>query len=724
MSPPPASDSPAQPHTNTSTEVHHSTIVQETSEASERPRKRRRSSPDPEREVVLASASGSASSGTQRRKAKRPRARDTITDETTEPSMRLDHTHEHRARQSTNGSSANGGSSPHSHTNGSAKSSNGESNGYHTNGHTDGASAVIRHQPHDGTPFHGHDREEVTRILLQSLSDLGYHGAAKQLSGESGYELEIPSVAAFRSAVLGGEWEEAEAVLFGSSGGDEGAEGDGGGVMLGNGHSVAEWKRSRELVPSRNGHARRGLPLAESADTTFMRFMLRQQKYLELLENRDLNAALSVLRTELTPLKRDIARLHALSSLVMCQSPDDLRRQAEWDGAQGESRNLLLSDLSRYIAPSVMIPEHRLATLFTAVQEEQIMNCRYHNTTAQPSLYQDHECPADDFPLETYLELRNHTDEVWHLEFSHDGSMLATAGKDGIVCVYDTETFSLRHEIQEHNRNNHPTDSTKGVCYVAFSPNDEYLISCSQNNDFVVISTRDGRRVAHADHFDYPVTTAAWLPDSETFVIGTQGSQRPLGLYSIPGGNGTSSSSGMRNNEIHSWRDPPWDLSQKENRNSFRISDCAVSADGARMAATTLDHGIMVFDLRSRTKIAEWSLEDKLTSIHFSADGTQLLVSMNGGRVLALDSVTGETIMRYEGAQQDKFVIRSSFGGAGENFVISGSEDSRVLVWRRQTGCLVASLEAHVGGTVNAVAWSPTNHGMFASAGDDRRVRM
>lgn len=37
---------------------------------------------------------------------------------------------------------------------------------------------------------------------------------------------------------------------------------------------------------------------------------------------------------------------------------------------------------------------------------------------------------------------------------------------------------------------------------------------------------------------------------------------------------------------------------------------------------------------------------------------------------------------------------------------------------------LVAALDAHHPGTVNAVAWHPTNPGIFASAGDDRRVRM
>lgn len=181
-----------------------------------------------------------------------------------------------------------------------------ETNGYHTNGTGPGPVAV---QPNT-SPFFGHDREEVTRILLQSLSDLGYNQAARQLSAESGYELEIPSVAAFRSALQHGEWEEAEALLFGQEETD-------GGVMLGNGHSISpSWRKGRLSFGSQNGFARRGLPLAEGADTTSLKFLLRQQKYLELLENRDLNTALNVLRNELTPLKRDIGRLHALSRCV------------------------------------------------------------------------------------------------------------------------------------------------------------------------------------------------------------------------------------------------------------------------------------------------------------------------------------------------------------------------------------------------------------------------
>ncbi|KAI5364966.1 Putative WD40/YVTN repeat-like-containing domain superfamily [Septoria linicola] len=631
--------------------------------------------------------------------------------------MRLESTERTQQRPSTNGSSQHG-SSPN--TNGSVKS---ETNGYHTNGHVE--SAVVR----NNEPFFGHDREEVTRILLQTLSDLGYRDAAKQLSKESGYELEIPSVAAFRNAVLSGDWDEAESLLLGSDPED-------GGVSLDIGHGASWRKDARLSIGSQNALSRKGLPLAEGANITLLKFFLRQQKYLELLEKRDLNAALNVLRSELTPLKTDTGRLHFLASLVMCPTTDDLHVQAEWSGVRGTSRSNLLSEISKSISPSVMIPEHRLATLLTSVQEEQVLDCRYHNTMVMPSLYTDHDCSADDFPLQTQLELRTHSDEVWFLEFSHDGSMLATAGKDGLVVVYDTIRWRPIHEFREHERSPHATASNsvggasdnRGICYVAFSPDDQYLISCSQNNEFVVVSIRDGQRVCHADHFDYPVTTAAWLPDSQTFIVGTQGSRRPLGMYSLRSAGSSNSGSVLRNPEIHSWRDPPWDPSMKSDQpTSFRITDCAVDATGTRMAATTIDNRIMVYSLGSADrycKLAEWQMEDRLTSINFSADGNLLLVNMNEGKVLAIDSETGEIARSYDGAHQREFVIRSAFGGAGESFVISGSEDSKVYIWRRQTGHLVTALEAHHPGTVNAVAWHPTNHGIFASAGDDRRVRI
>lgn len=165
--------------------------------------------------------------------------------------------------------------------------------------------------------YFGHDREEVTRILIQALVDMGYQSAAENVSRDSGFDLESPTVAAFRSAVLQGSWSEAEKLLDGAStpeapGGDQG----------------------------------NGLVLATGTDRNMMRFWVRQQKYLELLEQRDTSRALVVLRTELTPLYQDTDKLRLLSSLLMCRSTEDLKSRASWDGAEGQSRRNLLSELS------------------------------------------------------------------------------------------------------------------------------------------------------------------------------------------------------------------------------------------------------------------------------------------------------------------------------------------------------------------------------------------
>jgi WD40 repeat protein len=49
--------------------------------------------------------------------------------------------------------------------------------------------------------------------------------------------------------------------------------------------------------------------------------------------------------------------------------------------------------------------------------------------------------------------------------------------------------------------------------------------------------------------------------------------------------------------------------------------------------------------------------------------------------------------------------------------------DSFIYVWHKQNGQLVERLQGHTG-TVNCVTWNPSNPQMFASAGDDRTIRM
>lgn len=217
--------------------------------------------------------------------------------------MRLDNDASKHSRSSsqnlTNGSSRSSGPrSPLAKTQNGDSHTRSESNGSYTNG---GPVANGKPVP---TTFFGHDREEVTRILIQSLTDLGYDKAAGALCKESGYQLEGPTVASFRSAVLNGDWPEAEELLFGTNTYD-----NGGGIGL-DGSYGKPWAKSRSRPNSQHSG---GLTLAEGANRDEMLFWMKQQKYLELLECRELGKALTVLRQELTPLHQDVARLHSLS---------------------------------------------------------------------------------------------------------------------------------------------------------------------------------------------------------------------------------------------------------------------------------------------------------------------------------------------------------------------------------------------------------------------------
>lgn len=106
----------------------------------------------------------------------------------------------------------------------------------------------------------------------------------------------------------------------------------------------------------------------------------------------------------------------------------------------------------------------------------------------------------------------------------------------------------------------------------------------------------------------------------------------------------------------------------------LRTNDLAISPNGQRLVIVS-DSSIVVFDFTSYEKIFEWQVDDvKLTSVTISQDSRHMLVSMNHDSIQLMEINSGNVIQRFEGHQQKQFIIRSTFGGADENFVVSGSE--------------------------------------------------
>ncbi|PTB62895.1 WD40 repeat-like protein [Trichoderma citrinoviride] len=526
---------------------------------------------------------------------------------------------------------------------------------------TNGSSNGDKRSASQPATYFGHSREEVTRILIQALKDMGYQAAADSVSQESGYSLESPTVAAFRSAVLAGAWAEAEELLRGAT------------------------------VAEENDDGGNGLVLTSGSDKNAMRFWLRQQKYLELLEQRDTSRALTTLRGELTPLNHDRAKLHFLSSLLMCQSTEDLMRKADWDGARGQSRRKLLSELSKRISPSVMLPENRLAILLQHVKQSQIDTCLYHTAASSPSLYSDHLCDRRNFPSEWAVELGELGGEVWSVRFSHDGTRLAACGSREHVKIWDTHTFSVTHVLPNHGG--------EGVGDIAWSPDDSMIVTCSFDKYARLWDANTGTLIKSLKQFDEPVSGCVWSSDSRSFVIGSLDKVHGLCTFNV------------------------WDEETIEWGKKHRVQDVCGSPDGRLLVAVDDLQTIHVYDAITRELEYDLELKARPTSVSISQDSRHLLVNRQDGEAQLIDLTTRNSVHKFLGHTGGEFMIRSAFGGANESFVMSGSEDGNVLIWHKNIGAAVERLPAHQP-RCNAVVWNPTDPCMLASCGDDGRIKI
>ncbi|GAA5862183.1 hypothetical protein JCM3774_004812 [Rhodotorula dairenensis] len=600
------------------------------------------------------------------------------------------------------------------HLNGNASSmTNGHSNGHGGAGVADDGSDALPKRL-DAMQYEGDegfvplwkgsnlDRREFVRLAMQAFQDMGYTGTAQALQAESGFSLEPPAVGQFRRAVLEGRWADVEQLLA-------------------------------------------SLPMDPSVDLTPVKFAIRQQKFLEAVEAKETKKALTVLRNELSPLDGDPNRLHFLSSLIMCMNPDDLRSRASWDGAEGSSREQLLLQLQEYISPTVMLPQRRLATLLGQAQAYQQRLHAMPASASEPfSLLMDVDMQdTGGFPTATSHVLQDHSDEVWRLEWSHSGEWLATAGKDRTVMLWKVKSgFTLEKIFREH---------ADPVSCIAWSPDDSILLSAAETI-IKMWNTETGVCIATLARHDYAIGALAWLPDGRGFVSGGMDSKicfwdlagnvtsyltrcpsRIVDLVITPDGSKLICVGRADTTEPHM-------IPSRTSSRSITPANAGAqaSANGHPTIGARHEKRVSVFRLPTGSNalgsdsemLYELVQPRELTSVAVTSDSRYAIVSHAPKEILLIDLEDGTVVRKFTGHDQGEFVIRNCFGGASENFIMTGSGDGKIYVYHRDTGRLVHSVSGH-SRCVNAVAWnraaSSSSTGataMWASCSDDRTVRI
>ncbi|CAL1389658.1 unnamed protein product [Linum trigynum] len=492
---------------------------------------------------------------------------------------------------------------------------------------------------------------EFVQIIAKALYSLGYKKSGAHLEEESGIPLHSSAVDMFMHQILDGNWGESVATL----------------------HSIG---------------------LKDESTVKSASFLILEQKFFELLDGGKIMDALKTLRTEIAHLCASSNQLRELSSNLVSFSHGASVGSSNQVNLRAKSRPKLLQELQELLPPTIMVPERRLEQLVEQALTLQRDACVFHNSLDREiSLYTDHQCGRDQIPSRTLQILEAHSDEVWFLNFSHNGKYLASSSNDQSAIIWEVGTngeVSLKHKLSGHH---------KPVSSVSWSSDDGKLLTCGVEESVRCWDVSSGECLHVYEKSGPGLVSCGWSPDGKSIFSGVN--DRSICMWDLDG------------KEVENWK----------GQRTLRISDLEITRDGKQIMSIFKETAILLFDREAKSeRVIE---EDQtITSFSLSRDNRYLLVNLVGPEI-HLWNIDGDInlVAKYKGHKRTRFVIKSCFGGSEQAFVASGSEDSQVYIWHRGSEELIGKLSGH-SGSVNCVSWNPVNPHMLASASDDGTIRI
>jgi WD40 repeat protein/tetratricopeptide (TPR) repeat protein len=326
--------------------------------------------------------------------------------------------------------------------------------------------------------------------------------------------------------------------------------------------------------------------------------------------------------------------------------------------------------------------------------------------------------------------LRGHThpwlDEV---RWSPDGHRLASACDDQTVKVWDVATRQEIATLRGHT--NYLTD-------VDWSPDGHRLASTSYDQTVKIWDVDKKKEVLGLVGHTRPVETVRWNHDGR--VVASAGDDLTIKLWdantgklirTISGHTGTiralawspegrrlASASGDETVRI-------WDPETGREINVLRghtspVLDVAWSPDGRRLASSSYDQTVRLWEAETGRETALFQGHtEELESVAWSPDGQRLASAGCDQtiRIWDLSSPPPGGVFRGHAG----FVSSVSWSPDGRRLV-SGSSDSTLRLWDVATGREVATLRGHKNG-VYCASWSPDGR-LLASGGSDQTIKL
>jgi WD40 repeat protein len=288
------------------------------------------------------------------------------------------------------------------------------------------------------------------------------------------------------------------------------------------------------------------------------------------------------------------------------------------------------------------------------------------------------------------LRLHGHTQTVSAVRFSPDGQRLFSAGKDGLIAVWDVRTGPDRLVLRGH------AGSLRGF---AFRPDGRRLATGGDDGRLVLWDARTGHRLRHWRAHPRAVASVAFSPNGGLLASVS---------YADPAVRLWDARTGKPVRVLPGHRGKVWCV-------AFR-------PDGRRLATCGADGTVRVWDRRAgRVLHVLRGHTGTVWCVAWSPDGRRLASSGQDWRIRLWDPAAGRPV-RTLAERHREYVIHLAFSPDGGRLVSSGGFDLRVLVWDTATGAVRLALK-NLSAAVWMTAFSPDGR-RLATCSEDGAVKI
>ncbi|MPY42085.1 AAA family ATPase [Streptomyces phyllanthi] len=278
-------------------------------------------------------------------------------------------------------------------------------------------------------------------------------------------------------------------------------------------------------------------------------------------------------------------------------------------------------------------------------------------------------------------QLDGHTDVVRHIAWSPDGSLLATASRDGTARVFDARSGRSLHVL--------PSDGVM-VEGVTWSPDSARVATVGRDRVVRIWDAVSGEPLRLLIGATDTGRQTAWSPDGR-WIAATS-----------------------RDQTVRVWDAETGDLVH-ELRGHGDVWGVAWAPDSTRLASTSHDQTALVWDLATGAAVTTVSgHSDFVEGIAWSPDGRLIATGSGDHTVRISDAESGELRLLLRGHTDYVWNVAWSPDG---RMLASASSDRSVRIVDAYDAKVVAVLRGH-SDTVWGVAWSPSGDQIATSSTD------